>query len=282
MEEEQRKMGIQLIALDLDGTLLNSAKQVTPHTFEVLEKAASKGVVIVPSTGRSIDGIPENIAKLPFVQYALTLNGAVVANIRTKEIVYQCNFSKEEALYLWDYIQKYDALCDCAIDGELYMEQETFSKLAEYGQSPERIALMRSTRKETLNIQQMLMMETTKTAKMNLLFNDMQERARAKKELEQIPFVEVSSSLERNLELNRKGGNKGNGLLALAQYLGITREQIMACGDSDNDYSMIKAAGLGVAMENGLEEIKRIADKVTLSNDQDGVAYAIEQWVLQD
>jgi hydroxymethylpyrimidine pyrophosphatase-like HAD family hydrolase len=98
------------------------------------------------------------------VQYALTLNGAVVADIRTHEIVYQCNFSKEEALYLWEYIQKYDALCDCAIDGELYMEQNTFSKLAEYGQSPERIALMRSTRKEAYSIQEMLLQGTTKTA----------------------------------------------------------------------------------------------------------------------
>lgn len=275
-------MGIKLIALDLDGTLLNSAKQVTPRTFEALQKAASKGVAIVPSTGRSLDGIPENIAKLPFVQYALTLNGAVVVDIRAHKIVYQCNFSKEEALYLWEYLQKYDALCDCAIDGELYMEHKTFSKLAEYGQSPERIALMRSTRKEANSIHEMLLQETTKTAKMNLLFDDMQERLLAKKELEQIPFVEVSSSLPRNLELNRKGGNKGNGLLSLAEYLGIAREQIMACGDSDNDYSMIEAAGLGVAMGNGLEEIKRIADKVTLSNDQDGVAYAIEQWVLQD
>lgn len=275
-------MGIRLIALDLDGTLLNSAKEITPGTLEALHKAASKGVEIVPSTGRSLDGIPEEIAKLPFVRYALTLNGAVVANIRTREIVYQCNFSKDEALYLWKHIQKYDALCDCAIDGELYMERETFLRLEEYGQSPERIALMRKTRKEAFSIREMLLQANTKTAKMNLLFNDPQKRLSAKYELEQIPFVEVSSSLDRNLELNKKGGNKGNGLLALAKYLGIAREQIMACGDSDNDYSMIKAAGLGVAMENGLEEIKKIADKVTLSNDKDGVAYAIEQWVLQD
>jgi Cof subfamily protein (haloacid dehalogenase superfamily) len=275
-------MGIQLIALDLDGTLLNSAKQVTSRTLQALEKAAAQGVVIVPSTGRSVEGIPNKIACLPFIQYALTLNGAVVANIRTKELVHQCNFSKEEALYLWNYLQKYDALCDCAIDGELYMEQQTFLRLADYGQSPERIALMRSTRKETFSVREMLLRTDTKTAKMNLLFNDLQKRLNAKYELEQIPFVEVSSSLERNLELNKKGGNKGNGLLALAEYLGIQKDQIMACGDSDNDYSMIKAAGLGVAMENGLEEIKKIADAITLSNDQDGVAYAIEQWVLKE
>jgi Cof subfamily protein (haloacid dehalogenase superfamily) len=275
-------MGIQLIALDLDGTLLNSAKQVSPRTLQALQKAASMGVVIVPSTGRSFDGIPSIIADLPFVQYALTLNGAVVVNIRTKEIIHQCNFNKEEALFLWSYLQKYDALCDCAIDGELYMEQQTFLRLPDYGQTQERIALMRSTRKEAYSIREMLLQENTKTAKMNLLFSNLRKRLNAKFELEQIHFVEVSSSLEKNLELNKKGGNKGNGLLALAEYLGIQRDQIMACGDSDNDYSMIKAAGLGIAMENGLETIKKIAVAVTLSNDQDGVAYAIEQWVLTE
>lgn len=275
-------MGIQLIALDLDGTLFNSAKQVSPRTLQVLQKAASKGVVIVPSTGRSFDGIPSIITNLPFVQYALTLNGAVVVNIRTKEIIHQCNFNKEEALFLWNYLQKYDALCDCAIDGELYMEQQTFLRLPDYGQTQERIALMRSTRKEAYSIREMLLQENTKTAKMNLLFSNLRKRLNAKFELEQIPFVEVSSSLEKNLELNKKGGNKGNGLLALAEHLGIQRDQIMACGDSDNDYSMIKAAGLGIAMENGLETVKKIADAVTLSNDQDGVAYAIEQWVLTE
>jgi Cof subfamily protein (haloacid dehalogenase superfamily) len=274
-------MRIQLIALDLDGTLLNSKKQITPHTIQVLQKAAAMGAKIVVSTGRSADGIPEQLRKLPFIQYALTLNGAVVINLNTKEIIHQCNFSREEALYLWDYIQSFDALCDCAIDGELYMEQQTFQRLPEYGQSQERILLMRATRKETNSIRQMLLQENASSAKMNLLFRDMQKRLIAKDLLEKLPFVEVSSSLERNLEINKKGGNKGNGLLVLAEHLGLTRDQIMACGDSDNDYSMITAAGLGVAMENGLEEVKKIADAVTLSNDDDGVAYAIEQWVLK-
>lgn len=274
-------MGIKLIALDLDGTLLNGAKQITPRTLQVLYEAALKGIMIVPSTGRSVDGIPDKIVSLPFIQYALTLNGAVVVDIRSKEVIHQSNFTKEEALYLWKFLQKYDALCDCDIDGELYMEQQTFLRLPDYGQSPERIALIRSTRKETYSIWEMLLRENTSTSKMNLLFDNPQERVNARYELEQIPFIEVSSSMEKNLELNRKGGNKGAGLLALAEYLDISRDEIMACGDSDNDYSMIKVAGLGIAMENGLDEIKKIADAVTLSNDQDGVAYAIEQWVFR-
>lgn len=273
-------MGIRLIAVDLDGTLLNSAKELTDYTIKILEKAAEKGVYIVPSTGRSASGIPDKIANLPFVLYALTLNGAMVVNMRTNEKIHQCVYSREEAVKLWDFIQKYDALPDCAIDGELYMESKTFIKLPNYTQSPERIALMRQTRKETDNIRSLLLQNNAESAKMNLLFADSKKRMKAKEELLQIPFVEVSSSLPLNLELNRKGGNKGNGLLALANYLGLKMEDLMACGDSDNDYSMIEVAGLGVAMENASKELKDIADAVTLSNDEDGVAYAIEKWVL--
>lgn len=273
-------MGIKLVALDLDGTLLNSAKQISSQTMETLQKAADQGVIIVPSTGRSVDGIPDEIVALPFVQYALTLNGAVVVNIRTKEVIYESNFTKEEAMQLWKHLQQYDALSDCAIDGELYMEHQAFDRLSDFGQSPERIALFRRTRKETFSIREMLLREETRVAKMNLLFENPLKRINAKYELEQLPYIEVSSSMEKNLEINKKGGNKGAGLLALAKYLNITKDEIMACGDSDNDYSMIKAAGLGVAMENGLDEIKHIADRITLSNDQDGVAHAIKQWVL--
>lgn len=273
-------MGIRLIALDLDGTLLNSEKKLTDNTIRILEKTAEKGVHIVPSTGRSASGIPDEIINLPFVCYALTLNGAMVVNMRTNKKIHQCVYSREEAVKLWDFIQKYDALPDCAIDGELYMERRTFIKLPNYTKTPERIALMRQTRKETDNIRGKLLQNNAESAKMNLLFADSKKRMKAKQELLQIPFIEVSSSLPLNLELNRKGGNKGSGLLALADYLGLKREELMACGDSDNDYSMIEAAGLGVVMENASEELKNIADAVTLSNDEDGVAYAIEKWVL--
>ena len=273
-------MGIRLIALDLDGTLLNSAKELTDYTIKILEKAAEREVHIVPSTGRSVSGIPDKIANLPFVHYALTLNGAMVVEMRTNKIIHECVYSREEAVKLWDFIQKYDALPDCAINGELYMERKTFMRLSDYTRTPERIALMKQTRKETDNIRSLLLQDNTESAKMNLLFADSEKRMKAKQELLQIPFIEVSSSLPQNLELNRKGGNKGNGLLALADYLGLKREELMACGDSDNDYSMIEAAGLGVAMANASKEIKNLADAVTLSNDEDGVAYAIKKWVL--
>ena len=84
-----------------------------------------------------------------------------------------------------------------------------------------------------------------------------------------------------NLEINAEEATKGNALLWLADYLGIPREETMAFGDGENDISMLKAAGIGVAMGNASDQIKEAADEVTLTNDQDGVAAAIRNWVLK-
>ena len=83
-----------------------------------------------------------------------------------------------------------------------------------------------------------------------------------------------------NLEINAPGVNKGMGLIQLGRLLGIEREEIMACGDGNNDLMMLKEVGFGVAMANGADEVKEVADYITLSNEEDGVAAAIEKFVL--
>ena len=94
------------------------------------------------------------------------------------------------------------------------------------------------------------------------------------------PAVELTSNLPRNMEVNAPGVTKGSGLLALAAHLGLTRAQTMAVGDSGNDRAMIEAAGLGVAMGNATDDIRKIADVTTDDNNHDGVAAAIEKYVL--
>ena len=116
--------------------------------------------------------------------------------------------------------------------------------------------------------------------KVNLLFSDLDEREEIRTLLKQRTDVIVSSSLYNNLEINAIGAEKGEALLRLASILGLSREETMACGDGDNDFSMIRLAGTGVAMENGEESLKAIADYITGSNDEAGVAQAIEKLVL--
>ena len=116
--------------------------------------------------------------------------------------------------------------------------------------------------------------------KTQALFADMSERKRAWEELARHEDLELVGSLRYNIEVNAAGVNKGTGLVNLGSRLGIKREEIMAFGDGDNDTVMLKEVGFGVAMANGEPQVKEAADYITLSNEEDGVAQAIERFVL--
>ena len=117
--------------------------------------------------------------------------------------------------------------------------------------------------------------------KIQMLFADMEERTEAWRELSEVEGLELVGSLGYNIEINAAGVNKGAGLVSLGRLLGIRREEIMACGDGDNDLLMLKEVGFGVAMANAEEEVKKAADYITLSNEEDGVADAIEKFALR-
>lgn len=117
--------------------------------------------------------------------------------------------------------------------------------------------------------------------KVHAIFANSEEVKAARKRLEELDVV-ISGSIGSNLEMNAPGVHKGEGLLILGKLLGIEREEIMACGDGGNDLEMIKTAGLGVAMDNATDEVKAAADYITCSNEEDGVAKAIEKFVLNE
>ena len=117
--------------------------------------------------------------------------------------------------------------------------------------------------------------------KIRAVFRHTEDREEAMRRLEEMDEGIVTSSSKIDLEVNAKGINKGLGLVWLGEKLGIKREEIMACGDHLNDYEMLKEVGFAVAMGNAMEELKEIADYVTDTNDEDGVAKAIERFVLR-
>lgn len=115
--------------------------------------------------------------------------------------------------------------------------------------------------------------------KLHLMFDSTDARDSFKTRIINEKGLEVTSTSNFNIEINSRRAGKGNGLLALGKYLGIAREQIMACGDSENDRTMLEAAGLSVLMGNGDSRLREIADFVTKTNEEDGVAYAIRKFV---
>ncbi len=268
-----------IVAADLDGTLLTDEKKLTDKNKRVIENVMEKGGYFVPATGRPISGIPEFLKELKGAKYIILSNGATVFNMQTEEIIYRNQFTPEEALQLIAALRKYDTMFDFYADGVGRIEANFLEDLDKYNIEPEIQKVVRKTRRPVESLDAYLEEKQCYVEKFNMFFASQEKREQAREELSKIPNILVTSSLANNLEINAATCNKGNALKALADYLKIDIEKTMAFGDNSNDIAMIKEAGLGVAMKNGSDEARAVADYISeYSNNESGVGFAIEKW----
>lgn len=273
---------IRMIGLDMDGTLLTTEKELTEHTRGVLREAIDRGVVVLPATGRPLAGIPEEVLKFPGVRYAVASNGARIVDLKENRVIYEDLVPYETGRRVLEICSRYDSMLEIYYDGVGYAEEEKLKHLDEYVPRLPMARYIASSRLPVADVRAMHEERKAPTDKVQALFRTTEECKKAWKEVEkEIPDIEITGALSNNIEVNAKGVNKGRGLLILGQLLGIRREEIMAVGDGSNDIVMLREAGLGVAMENATDEVKAAADVITLSNDQEGAAAAIEKYVLQ-
>jgi len=269
-------MDIRLIALDLDGTLLDSHKDITDRTLDALARAENKGIEIVLTTGRLLKSAEHVADSIGLKNYIIASNGGIIIN-RDKEIIYKnkmdrdairevmklgrkhemyYHFYSEDAFYARSYVQeviRYYSTRDRKIDVNVFDEDE-----------------------EILNNNDINIFKFLFLAKDPVALN------RLKSDLDNVKNVSISSSWMNNLEVMAKNTSKANGLKILCQELDIEAVNVMAIGDNENDMPMIEFAGIGVAMGNGIKPLKDIADYITTSNDDDGVARTIEKFILGD
>ena len=271
---------IKMIGLDLDGTVLTEKKELTERTKDAISKALARGVVVLVATGRPWMGIPEELRKFPGMRYALTSNGARIIDTVEDRVIEEHLLSPQLAQKVLEICGKYDTLQEVYFDGQGYAPADQMAFVERYHRNPSMCEYMRKTRIPVEDIGALVKKENRGLDKVQTLFADMDERELAWKELEAVGGLELVGSLRYNIEVNAGGVNKGKGLVNLGRMLGISREEIMACGDGDNDIVMLREAGFGVAMANGEEKVKEAADYITLSNEEDGVADVIEKYVL--
>ena len=272
---------IKMIGLDLDGTLLTDKKELTARTKAVISSALRRGIVVLVATGRPWMGIPEELRNFPGMRYALTSNGARIIDAQEERVIEEHLLSPELALQAWEICGKYDTLQEVYFDGQGYAPADKMAVVERYHRNPSMCEYMRNTRIPVDNIAELVKEENRGLDKVQALFADMEERTQAWRELREVSGLELVGSLRYNIEINTAGVNKGTGLVNLGKVLGIKREEIMAFGDGDNDIVMLKEVGIGVAMANAEDKVKETADYITLSNEEDGVAEAIEKLVLQ-
>ena len=273
-------MSIKLIALDLDGTLLTTDKRITARTRAAIEECEKRGIEIVPATGRAMRAVPAEILELPGVRYGIFTNGASVWDIREEKSIAAQYIDWQTALKAIEILERYPMRYDLYIEGRGICEAQFLERLEEFGVPPENCRIIRSSRQPVPNLIAYLKEFHPPVQKINLIFREKAVKAEVRRELSQIDALSVTSSLPWNLEVNAQGATKGGGLERLRAHLNISREETMAFGDGENDLPMLQAAGLGIAMENGADFLKKQADIITLTNDRDGVAAAIEQYAL--
>lgn len=271
---------IRLIAMDLDGTLLTTDKRLTARNRSAMEKAAEMGNYIVPATGRIYAGLPEEIRELPFIRYLILANGAAVYDREEDQVLYRAEIPQQTALQVFDWLDGFPAIYDCYQDGQAYMTAEMLKKADRYAPSPIYLKMILSLRKPVPDLKEQIRKRGGAVQKIQAFCQTAETQELVmQKTAERFPQLAVTSSIARNIEINDGRANKGAALQALCEYLGIETEGAVAFGDGSNDLSMIRAAGIGVAMENGVQAAKDAADRIAPGNDEDGVGRVIEDLI---
>jgi len=267
---------IKLVALDLDGTLLNKQKEVSEENKQAIQRAKEAGVKVVLCTGRPLKAILHILKACNLLEdgdLGITYNGGLIQWTKTGQSLSQITMSKDEVLEVYELSKTLDVPCNFIDLNTVYEPAYPAGKTSLY---PSIMDILPFKPINTASL-------PDSTAMNKLIFCWHQpelDEAIAKIPTDFRDRYTIMKSRPNLLEILPKTVDKGKGLALLAEELNLDVSEIMAIGDQENDLAMIQYAGVGVAMDNATDEVKKYADVVTRSNEEDGVAYAIDQYVL--
>ncbi len=271
-------MDYKIIVLDLDGTLTNRDKVITPRTKEALMKAQDRGKIVVLASGRPTPGVmplAEELNLKEYGGYILSFNGGMIVSCKTGETVFSRQLPAEINSRVIDLALEH------RVDIITYEGDRIIASDAayQYIALESRVCHMEVT--EICDLEEMKRYVTFPVPKF-ILTDDGDYLVTIEPKVK--AAVGKNYSVYRSdpyyLEVLPKGIDKANSLERFLEVAGYKREEMIACGDGYNDLSMIRFAGLGVAMENGVLPVRQAADYITLSNNEDGVAHVVEKFML--
>jgi Cof subfamily protein (haloacid dehalogenase superfamily) len=264
-------MSYKIVAIDLDDTLINSNHEITQHTMEAIKKAVEKNVDIVLATGRTFMGVKRFVDLLELKSPVITAGGATINDYSGKPI-FESPVPHEIVKKLLSYAKEHGLHAQIYSNTEYYFFKDNdYARV--YG---EIYGFPGIARPELLS-------EPDLSTPKVLFIAEPEKIIELQSELTRLfPRLHNVRSKPQYLELTNPEATKGGALAYLAQIKGCTREEVIAIGDGEIDISMIQYAGLGVAMANALPNVLEIADMITRTNDEDGVAYVLEKYVLEE
>ncbi len=279
MKTDEKK-NIKLVALDLDGTTLNKDGVLSDRTKNALRKTMEKGVHVVIATGRCYSAIPSEIKEMDGIEYLVTSNGGLTVNNQNGETIAKECIDEAEIVNIIRVLESMPHMIEIFVDGKAYMEKTIYEGIIKGEITYRHSEYIAKTRMPIENVLNFARRNSDAIENINVFFKNLEDKAEAKPILDAIPNVTITTSLINNWEIGGKNTSKAAALKVLMEKLNISKDEVMACGDNSNDYEMLKMAGIKVAMDNGNEEIMKVAKFVVSSNEFDGVAEAIGRFVL--
>jgi Cof subfamily protein (haloacid dehalogenase superfamily) len=276
----------KMLVTDMDYTLLNKEKKVSERNREAVRKAMEKGVHIVVATGRIYTSARVYAKLLGVCTPIIASNGAIIREaafdnpMDTEKTIYKDVLSPEAVKEMIRLSHKYGLFCHFFTEDTIYAEKLVnvslrYTEWNKYLGEQDQVKI-----KIVDDIYESLQKDGVQILKAVVVDSDSEKIQGLRDSIEETGVVSVSQSMKDNLEVMNKGVTKGNAVKMLAKLYGIDREEIIAIGDNENDISMIEYAGLGIAMGNAEEALKKAAKHVTGDYQQDGVAEAIERFIL--
>ena len=279
-EAELLKKNIKMVALDLDGTTFDSAGDISEHTVNTLEKAAAAGAHIVVSTGRSYASLPQHIKDVSGIEYAITSNGAHVNRMGSGEQIYSDFLDPQAVERVAELKTETGADIEVFINGKAYVDESYYEDVKENGCEFRNADYVLWSRRPVPDVTALMLENKEEIENVNFVFRTLELLEEAKPKVCAIENANITSSFLSNLEVGGPNTSKKTALLWLTDRLGISTDELMCCGDAPNDLAMLELAAIGVAVANAWGGLKDHADYITASNDDDGVALAIEKFVL--
>ncbi len=263
---------IKLIALDLDATLLDSRKKVSQRNLEALERARQMGILMVPVTGRPAQGLPQAVLDLPGLRYAVTSNGATVRDLVEDRYLLEKHLTPRKCLEVLDACQNFAMIREVFREGVGYLTQADYDILmARYAGTPMWEYVLGTRQVLPGSIQDFLAQDDRPVEELFFLTDSPETKETLRERLSALPDIAFADPFPKDLEVMAGGIDKGEAFLWLLDYLGIRPEETIAMGDGGSDIPLLRAAGIGIAMDNALDYVKAAADDVTASCDEDEV-----------
>lgn len=288
----------KLVAIDLDGTMLNHYGEISEKTKETVTKCIEKGIEIVLASGRPIDSIRTIAKSLGIQGYFVAGNGALIYDIKNDEMIYKNYIKKEKVLDIIQICEENSIAYNIYTDKLILTTNLKFNVLYYYKENLKReeskrtnISIVENMYEYVKQMKEENFLKITICDENNSIFNSITKKIKEINEIEVLEVAHMSRKMIKQgteeipveyfyTEISASNVDKWNAIDFLIKRLDIKPEEVIAIGDNINDKKMIENAGIGIAMKESTPEIIKVAKEVTDTNDNDGVASALEKYVL--